>query len=119
AYQAAKERGAQLVAVTGGGKLAEQAESDGAPLVRIPSGLPPRAAIGYAFFTLYGVLKRLGAVESGGAGRVDVDETIELLRAMAGRLGRETPTEENAAKQLALQLYGKLPWVYGSVGWKG
>ena len=57
----------------------------------IPSGLPSEGRNRVRFLhPLRGVEAVGRRGRSDGAGRVDVVETIELLRAMAGRLGRET-----------------------------
>ena len=48
-YAAAEALGAQRLAATTGGKLAEQARADGVPVVGLPAGLQPRAAVGYMF----------------------------------------------------------------------
>lgn len=51
--------GAQILAVTSGGKLAEMAAKYKWSLITIPQGLPPRQALGYLFFPLYHVLGNL------------------------------------------------------------
>src|SRR6201999_3498690 len=48
AYDDAAERGAQLLAVTTGGPLAERARRDGVPVIPVPGGFQPRAAVGYS-----------------------------------------------------------------------
>jgi len=60
----AQRRGAKIVALTTGGQLAQQAEANGWPLIRIPAGLSPRAAIGYSFVPLYVLMERLGVTSS-------------------------------------------------------
>ena len=51
--------GAQIVAISSGGKLAEMAGKNKWPLITIPQGLPPRQALGYLFFPLYHLLGEL------------------------------------------------------------
>src|SRR6188474_2311479 len=46
-YEAAGALGAVRVAVTTGGRLAEAARADGVPVIPIPAGLQPRAAVAY------------------------------------------------------------------------
>jgi glucose/mannose-6-phosphate isomerase len=48
-YAAAEALGASRVVATTGGQLADQARADGVPVVGLPSGMPPRAAVGYMF----------------------------------------------------------------------
>src|SRR5436190_12419552 len=46
-YEAAGKTGARRIALTTGGKLAEAARADGVPVIGVPSGMQPRAAVGY------------------------------------------------------------------------
>ncbi len=112
----AASRGAFVIAITTGGLLAQRAQAAGWPLLRIPGGLQPRAALGYAFLPLVVLCQRLGLIPDVSA---DLEESIAVLSAQRQRLGGEVPTAQNPAKQLALQLYGKLPLIYGSGGWRG
>lgn len=56
AYDRASRQGAEVVALTSGGELAVRAERDGRPVVRLPVGFPPRAAVGYSLGALLGLL---------------------------------------------------------------
>jgi len=117
AYAQAREAGAQRAVITSGGKLAALAVQDGIPATIVPGGQPPRSATGYMFFPLMLLLINLGLLDSGLAEQTD--ETIKLIEAMALRLGPTVPSEQNAAKQLAIALAGKLPVIYGSQGVRG
>ncbi len=48
-YAAAEAVGAQRLVATTGGELAELARRDGVPVIGLPAGLQPRAAVGYMF----------------------------------------------------------------------
>ena len=48
-YAAAEALGAERIVATTGGELADSARADGVPVVGLPSGMPPRAAVGYMF----------------------------------------------------------------------
>ena len=48
-YAAAEALGANRVVATTGGALAESARRDGVPVIGLPAGLQPRAAVGYMF----------------------------------------------------------------------
>jgi glucose/mannose-6-phosphate isomerase len=56
AYDAAGRRGARRLVLASGGALAERAEDDRVPVVRVPAGLPPRSAVGYLFGGVLGAL---------------------------------------------------------------
>ncbi|MBO2519694.1 bifunctional phosphoglucose/phosphomannose isomerase [Limnochorda sp.] len=115
-YDAAKSRGAQLVAVTTGGALAERAERDGVPWVRIPSGLQPRAAIGHSLVPQLAILHRAGLMENP---EPSVQEAIRVLKGLRERLEPAVPAAQNEAKQIALDFHQRLPVIYGTQGWKG
>jgi glucose/mannose-6-phosphate isomerase len=111
AYGAAGAAGAACVAVTSGGRLAQRAQEDGVPLVRIPSGLPPRAALGYLLGPMLGALHRWGWVDGL---EEDVVEAEALLRRLAAEWGPDVPTAHNPTKQLARSLVGRVPVVYAA-----
>ena len=115
AYAEAPARGARFLAITTGGKLAELARRDNVPLVIIPGGLPPRAAIGYSFVPTMVILERLGLVASKEAG---FTEMVRVLKDLRSQIGPHVPAEKNLAKQLAERFHGKLPLIYGSQPWK-
>ncbi len=104
-------RGAKAVVFASGGEMAEIAEKKGLPIVRLPGGLQPRAAIPHQFFGLAVAARRLGLV---GEAWGEVDEALDLLRGMSSELGTESPIALNPAKRLADRVKGYIPLVYGS-----
>lgn len=124
AYQDARAKGAQIIALTTGGKLKEMAEKDGVPVITIPSGISPRAATGYLFIPTVVALQRLGLISDCTA---EINEMIGQLRDQRETLNPETPKADNPAKQLAEILFEKIPVIWGSSGtteviaarWKG
>jgi glucose/mannose-6-phosphate isomerase len=59
-WEEAGRRGVPRAAVTSGGELGERAERAGAPVLTIPSGMPPRAALGWTSVPLLVGLARAG-----------------------------------------------------------
>lgn len=124
AYDDARRRGAKIVALTSGGKLAEKAQADGFPVILVPGGISPRSASGYLFLPMIAALQRLGILADASA---QVEETCALLRRMREKLRPACPEAENLAKQLARKFYERLPVIYGTSGttetvavrWKG
>jgi glucose/mannose-6-phosphate isomerase len=112
-FDQAVERNCKVIGITTGGKLAEKAESKGLPVVRIPSGIQPRSALGYLFFPLLVILARLGFIPEKD---IEIEETIGLLRAKSENYGYDSPLDKNSAKALAARLYCTLPVVYGFSG---
>jgi glucose/mannose-6-phosphate isomerase len=111
AYRAAAGRGARIVCSTTGGKLADLAEAGGNDTVRIPPGLPPRAAIGYGLVPLVVLLGRLGLIDDPSE---EIADTIDTARGASDAFGIEVPATENPAKELAEWLDAGVPVVYGS-----
>lgn len=115
-YEAAKKRGARILAISAGGELAARAQADGFPWIKIPGGMSPRAALGYSFVPLAVLFERLGLA----AGVTPaVEEAVGILETQRERLKRDVPYERNPAKQLALAMAGRIPLIYGSGGWRG
>lgn len=111
ATQEALEFGAQIVAITTGGHLAELARERGFPLITFDYRAQPRAAIGHSFALLLGVLVRIGLL----ADKTDeLAEATDVLLRLQRLIGPETPTERNPAKELAHQLVGRVPTIYGA-----
>ena len=60
-YEAAEALGAARSSSTTGGELAESARRDGVPVIGLPAGLQPRAAVGYMFTVAAEVAALCGA----------------------------------------------------------
>jgi len=110
AYEQAVSRGAPRMVATTGGALAARAREDGVPVVPIPGGFQPRAAIGYS---LVGALE---AAALGGAAPSVRDE-VEAATALVGELvaewGPDAP-EDSLAKSIARSLHGTVPTIAGA-----
>jgi glucose/mannose-6-phosphate isomerase len=64
AWHQAGKRGARRVAITTGGSLARSAAESGDPAILFDFEAQPRAALGYSFTLLYGLLARIGLIAS-------------------------------------------------------
>lgn len=98
--QEAKKRKAPLIGITSGGQLAEICDK----VITIPSGLPPRCALGYLFFPMLGICYNSGFL------KVRNDDVNELISTI------ETKREhfKQKANELAGKLDGKIPIIYSS-----
>jgi glucose/mannose-6-phosphate isomerase len=99
------------LAITTGGTLKTMAKEDHVPVFTITHVSPPRAALGYSFMPLLAFMKKLDLVEDI---YFNVEDMIEKLEVMNGRLNVNVPTKRNEAKQLAINMYGKLVVIYGA-----
>jgi glucose/mannose-6-phosphate isomerase len=114
AFDAARERGCFVVAVCGGGELADRAREADVPVVVIPADAPvPRAGLGSLIGGVLGALAGAGVLSG-------ADEEIDAGGRAADRagesLGAETPSDRNEAKQLASWVGERIPVIWGSEG---
>ena len=109
-YDGAGERGAPRIAATTGGPLAERARRDGVPIVPLPGGFQPRAAVGYGLVTALEAAALCGAAPSL---RDEVEAAAALAESLARELGADGP-EGGEAKTLAGLLAGTIPVVLGA-----
>jgi glucose/mannose-6-phosphate isomerase len=110
AYEAARALGAHVVVATTGGKLAHEARSDDVPVIPLPGGFQPRAAVAYSLVAALEVAAICGAGERLHA-EIDVAaaHTEDLI-------GRWAPggSEEDFPKELARGLHRTVPQIAGS-----
>lgn len=106
----AEQKGAFVIVLSAGGKLAEIAEQKGYPLYQLPTDFQPRMAVFYNLAALVQALATAGLIG---------EEKVAELRAAAAWLKEQTgswtavvPASRNQAKQLAQELMGKSPVVY-------
>jgi glucose/mannose-6-phosphate isomerase len=103
-YAAAEALGARRIVATTGGQLAKAARADEVPVIGLPAGLQPRAAVGYLFTVAAEVAALTGAAPGI---RTEIDSAGAHLReAIAGVSER--------AEELAEELAGSIPVIYGA-----
>ncbi|MEP0545843.1 MAG: bifunctional phosphoglucose/phosphomannose isomerase [Rhodothermales bacterium] len=110
AFDAARERGADIYVITSGGELQDRAERDGLPHVVIPGGLQPRAALGYSLGALLRMANKLGLCDVSDA---EYTEALDVVDAGAAEYA---DTDGNEALDLARALEGTIPVVYTGPG---
>lgn len=110
ALTAAEQRGAIIVVIAAGGKLADRAHEAGYPLYTIPGGIQPRMCAFYFWAALVQLFEPLGLIRQG-----STDEMIaagEWLKGQVAAWRPDVPTSQNPAKQLAQELMGQSLVVY-------
>ena len=107
---------ARVIALTSGGKLAVLARENNFPVIKVPAGIQPRAAISYLFFPVLKALERMGLIKERNS---EIEETHNILRELSREYSAKSPSENNLAKKVALILYQHLPLIYGSEGLLG
>jgi glucose/mannose-6-phosphate isomerase len=107
AVEAAAAAGLDVAAVTTGGTLSAIAGREGWPLLRIPAGPQPRAAVGYLAGGVVRVLEAAGILPPQSAALREAAEVTEDLLAGPGPA---------LAADLAEALEGRVAVVYGGAG---
>ncbi|RME19678.1 MAG: bifunctional phosphoglucose/phosphomannose isomerase [Candidatus Zixiibacteriota bacterium] len=117
-------RKAMICALSTGGMLEDVAGLNEIPLLHLPTGLQPRAALGYSFVPIAALMEKLGLVKGI---TEQLSNAVTQLRDWRENYIEDTPVAQNLAKQLAQKMHGKLPIIYGgptltdviAVRWKG
>ena len=111
AFGPALETGARMLAITTGGKLGELAAAGHVPVFKIDYQAQPRAALGFSFIPIIGILQKLGFLPDKDDG---VGEAVEVMEKLVNELDEKSPVVDNIAKQIAQRLHGKLAVIYGA-----
>lgn len=106
AWDAAVDAGAKCIAITTGGELARRAQAAGATAIGFDYGAQPRAALGYSFTLVYGLLARLGWLEDA---ETALRTGLEFLESAAGQWEPDACLEVNFAKRIAKNYSGRIP----------
>ncbi|MBI2558121.1 bifunctional phosphoglucose/phosphomannose isomerase [Candidatus Woesearchaeota archaeon] len=99
AFEDASGKKAKIVAVTSGGQLSAMAKK----IIKIPSGMQPRAALGYLFFPVLGVLANSGIIDVKG---LEIEEMLDVLS--------KTEDFRKEGDRLAKKIFGRTPVIYAS-----
>ncbi|HEY8648177.1 MAG TPA: bifunctional phosphoglucose/phosphomannose isomerase, partial [Candidatus Limnocylindria bacterium] len=108
-FDEAKKRGAKILAITTGGKVAEEAKALRLPLITFAYRAQPRAALGYSMTLVLGVLGKLGFARDMGK---EIEQALTDVAKLEERVHEGART--NDAKKLAAELYGRIPVVFGA-----
>lgn len=103
-------RGAQVLAITTGGRMAQKAQANELDIVQLPAGLQPRAALPYSLSALLTVCERLNIVPFTDG---DWTEAAEVTKRQAERL-KDPAAPDNAAMAMALTFQNRFPVIYSS-----
>jgi glucose/mannose-6-phosphate isomerase len=109
-YEAAGALGARRIVATTGGKLADAARAEDVPVIPLPGGFQPRAAVAYSVVVALEVAWLCGAGERLHA---EIDVAAAGLEKVVHVWGPDAP-DDSLAKQLARGLHGTIPQIAGS-----
>ncbi|PIP68469.1 MAG: bifunctional phosphoglucose/phosphomannose isomerase [Candidatus Omnitrophica bacterium CG22_combo_CG10-13_8_21_14_all_43_16] len=101
-----------IITLGSGGRLKEIALKNNITHISIPSGYPPRTAVGYMSIIILAILARLDLIKDK---ENDVKELCNVLSDIRDKeIGFEVPLVKNISKQIAAKLYKKYPVIYGT-----
>lgn len=110
AFDDACARGARVIVISTGGELVKRARNHNIPIVELPSGIQPRAALPHSLSALLSIIEplKLTAIAS-----EHWQEAIAITAQQSKRM--EDPSDpENAAVKLARTLQDRFPVIYSS-----
>ncbi len=110
AFEAAGAVGARRIVCTTGGALARSAREEGVPVIPLPGGFQPRAAVGYGLVVSLEVAAIAGVAP---ALHTEIDVAAAHADTLAGEWGPGAP-EDSLAKRLARALQGTIPVICGA-----
>ncbi len=109
-YEQAIKKGAEVAIVTSGGKFGDLAETKGHNIIRIPGGLPPRAAFGLGFPQLFAILEKYGLIAS---------TYVAAFKKTIHSIDLEEEQIRRDAMAIAKQLVDKIPVIYSEADYEG
>ena len=110
AFDAAGALGARRIVCTTGGTLAATARAEDVPVIPLPGGFQPRAAVGYGLVVALEVAALAGVADSL---RTEIDVAAAHAQRLMTEWGPEAPAE-SLAKTLARSLHGTVPIIAGA-----
>ena len=109
-FEAAGAAGAVRVVMTTGGRLAEAARREEVPVIGVPGGMQPRAAV---IYMTVGALECAARCSAAPSLRREIEAAEPLLRGLAEEWGPGA-SEGSTAKDVAQRLQGTVPVIHGA-----
>ena len=106
----AVQRGCMIVGISSDGQLQTFCQKLKIPFIKLPAEIAPRTAIPYLFFPMVIALEKFRILKNK---RSEINEAICILKRLREEIRPEIPTPKNIAKQVAFQLKGTIPVIYG------
>jgi glucose/mannose-6-phosphate isomerase len=110
AFLDALKRKCLIFCVSSGGALLENSKRLKVPFLKVPSGIPPRAALPYMLVPLLIYVEKAGYIQGA---KEELQEALKLLEKNSIDNGPEKPVKSNFAKSLALSIGQTAPVIYG------
>ncbi|MCS7124163.1 MAG: bifunctional phosphoglucose/phosphomannose isomerase [Candidatus Bathyarchaeota archaeon] len=104
------EKKCNVFCVSSDGTMLKMAEKLKIPVLQVPEGIPPRAALPYLFTPLLVFLEKLNLISNV---KEEISEAIKVLEHVCSENSPEKPLRINFSKKLAVNLEGTIPLIYG------
>jgi len=111
AFEKTAQKGAKIFGITCGGKIASICRKYKAPYYEINYGSEPRMALGYSLGAQIALLRKLKIYDIQDS---EIERSIRTLDKLIEKISGRVETKSNFAKQLAMNIYGKIPVFIGS-----
>jgi glucose/mannose-6-phosphate isomerase len=109
-FEAAGVAGAGRVVLTTGGRLAEAARDEGVPVIGVPAGMQPRAAVVYMTI---GAMECAALCGAAPALHSEIDMATALLERLVEEWG-PAASDDALPKRVARELQGRVPVIHGA-----
>jgi glucose/mannose-6-phosphate isomerase len=111
AFEQAVAKKLPILCITTGGTLAKRAKELNLPVIIVPAGMQPRAALAYSFVPILLALEKLGAT----SGEVqNLERAATLLDTLSERYGTAHLDENNHTFKLAGNILHRVPVIYAA-----
>jgi glucose/mannose-6-phosphate isomerase len=111
AFEQAVVKKLPILCITTGGTLAKRAKELGLPVIIVPGGMQPRAALGYSFVPILLALEKLGVTSDESQ---NLERAASLLDTLSERYGITHLDDNNPAFKLAGEIVHRVPVIYAS-----
>jgi len=111
AFEAARNAGCRIIAVSTGGELAKRAKASNIPVWTFEHKGQPRAAVGFSFGLLLAMFQRLGFIPDQ---KEALEDAVASMKRSQPHLRPDVPTVKNPAKRYAGQLMGRWVTIMGT-----
>lgn len=110
ALKLASKAKATIICITSGGKISEIAKKKKLDCILLPSGMPPRACLGYSMLQVLYTLQHFDLIDV--PFEKEIKASIKLLK-------NEQRSIQAKARALAKKMVGKIPIIYSSADYEG
>ncbi len=101
-----------LIAITTGGKLEKIFKENNLPIVYLPEGFQPRAALGYSLVTILSIMYKLNLIDNIQENTINLNSLPEFIKKTTKKYS--VHDFNNPAFKLANQLFDNIPLIYSS-----